>query len=65
MKKLIRRKFEAALVRLAARILMGRNVQRCTVASRRDNNDMWSMAEKLDMVALRMSSGYTKGTEDC
>lgn len=64
MKKLIRRKFEAALVRLAARILMGRNVHRCTVVSRRDNNDMWSMAEKLEMIALRMSSGYTKGTEN-
>jgi len=55
---LLRRKFEAALIRLAAKILMGRNVHRCRVVSRRDNNDMWYMAEKLEGIADRISNGY-------
>lgn len=54
----LRRKFEAALIRLAAKILMDRNVQRCQVVSRRDNNDMWWMAEKLEAVAYRISRNY-------
>lgn len=59
---LLRRKFEAGLVRLAAWILIGRNVERAGVTSRRDNNDMWYAAEKLQTIAQRISSGYTKGT---
>lgn len=55
---LIRRKFEAALIRMAASILSGRNVQRCRVVSRRDNNDMRSMAEKLEAIAQRISKNY-------
>lgn len=40
MKGWIRRHFEAWLVLVAAKILIGRNVQRSVVVSRRDNNDM-------------------------
>jgi hypothetical protein len=40
MKLFIRRKVEARLILLAAKILMDRNVQRSPVVSRRDNNDM-------------------------
>lgn len=58
---MIRRKFEAALIRLAALILIGRNVQRSPVVSRRDNNDMWGMGERLESIANRMSSGYKGG----
>ena len=54
----IRRKFEAAMIRLAIAILMGRNVQRSLVVSRSDNNYMWSMAEKLDAIATRISKNY-------
>ena len=54
----IRRKFEAAMIRLAIAILMGRNVQRCLVVSRSDNNHMWGMAEKLDAIATRISKNY-------
>lgn len=54
----IRRKFEAAMIRLAIAILMGRNVQRSLVVSRGDNNHMWSMAEKLDAIATRISKNY-------
>lgn len=55
---ILRRKFEAAMIRLAIAILMGRNVQRSLVVSRRDNNDMWYMAEKLDAIATRISKKY-------
>lgn len=59
---LLRRKVEAWMIRLPAKILMDRNVQRCQVVSRRDNNDMWYIAERLEAVADRISSGY-KGVE--
>lgn len=54
----LRRKLEAALVRLAAKILMDRNVQRSLVVSRSDNNDMWYMAEQLEGIANLISKGY-------
>lgn len=58
MNTFFRRKAEAWLIRLAAWILIGRNVARCKVVSRRDNNDMWGMAESLEGIADRISSGY-------
>lgn len=58
MKRFIRRKFESWLILLAAKILMDRNVQRSPVVSRRDNNDMWAMAEKLEAIAKRISKKY-------
>ena len=58
LKDWIRRHFEAWLVLLAAKILIGRNVQRCKVVSRKDNNDMWYMAEKLELIAKRMRNKY-------
>ena len=58
MKQLIRRKLEAWLILLAAKILIDRNVQRSAVVSRRDNNDMWAMAEKLETIAKRISKDY-------
>ncbi|ROM94438.1 hypothetical protein [Pseudomonas brassicacearum] len=57
-KGLLRRKLEAALIRLAIAILMGRNVARSMVVSRRDNNDMWYMAESLQDIAKRISKNY-------
>ena len=58
MKRFIRRKFEAWLILLAAKILIDRNVQRSAVVSRRDNNDMWAMAEQLEAIATRISKKY-------
>ena len=55
---LIRSRLEAALILLAARIIAGRNVQRCGVVSRRDNNDMGYMAEKLEGIADRIKRQY-------
>ncbi|MBF8679901.1 hypothetical protein [Pseudomonas fulva] len=54
----LRRKLKATLLRFAASILMHRNCTRSQVVSRRDNNDMWYMAEKLEAIADRISSGY-------
>jgi len=58
MKYFLRRKVEAWLILLAAGILIGRNVHRAPVVSRRDNNDMWVMAEKLEAIAKRISKNY-------
>ena len=58
MKDWIRRHVEAWLVLLAAKILIGWNVHRCKVVSRKDNNDMWYMAESLEQIAKRMRNKY-------
>ena len=58
MKRLIRRKVETWLILLSAKILIGRNVQRSAVVSRRDNNAMWAMAEQLETIAKRISKKY-------
>ena len=58
MPKFIRRHFEIALIKVAIAIIHGRNVQRCTVVSRRDNNDMYYMGEKLEAVCDRMKKEY-------
>lgn len=54
----LRRRLEAALILLAAWLLAGRNVQRSAVVSRRDNNDMYYMAEKLEDIADRIKRQY-------
>jgi hypothetical protein len=58
MKRFFRRKTEAWLILLAAWILSGRNVHRSAVVSRRDNNDMYGMAEQLEAIAKRISTNY-------
>ena len=58
MRRLIRRKLESWLILLAAKILIGRSVHRAAVVSRRDNNDMWAMAERLEGIAKRISKNY-------
>lgn len=55
---LLRRRLEAALILLAAWLLAGRNVQRSGVVSRRDNNEMAYMAEKLESIADRIKRQY-------
>lgn len=58
MKRFIRRKFEAWLILLAAKILMDRNVQRSPVVSRLDNNQMFEIAGELEEIAQRISTNY-------
>ncbi|MBP5057685.1 hypothetical protein [Pseudomonas chlororaphis] len=52
MRLFFRRKAETWLILLAAKILMGRNVHRCTVVSRRDNHDKCSCKRQLVMAEL-------------
>jgi hypothetical protein len=54
----VRRRLEAELILLAAWLLAGRNVQRSGVVSRRDNNEMGYMAEKLEGIADRIKRQY-------
>lgn len=54
----LRRRLEAAIIVLAAWIIDGRNVQRSGVVSRRDNNEMRYMAEKLEDIADRIKRQY-------
>jgi hypothetical protein len=49
---------ESAIILLAAWIIDGRNVRRSGVVSRRDNNDMRYMAEKLEGVADRIKRQF-------
>ncbi len=54
----IRKHFEVLLIRFAIYVLVGRNVHRCLVVSRRDNNDMYYDGEKLELVCKRMLDEY-------
>ncbi|EOG3619385.1 hypothetical protein ACK9U2_001220 [Pseudomonas putida] len=54
----LRRQLESALILLPAWIIGARNVTRSGVVSRRDNNDMYAMAEKLEDIANRIADGY-------
>ncbi|WP_414894412.1 hypothetical protein [Pseudomonas sp. IT-232MI5] len=54
----LRRRLEATILILAAWIIDGRNVGRSGVVSRRDNNDMRYMAEKLEGIADRIKRQY-------
>lgn len=56
--KIMRKYWEVFLISVARRILIGRNVHRCAVVSRRDNNTMWYMAEKLEGIERRMLDEY-------
>lgn len=53
-----KRRYEVLLIGIARRILLSRNVARSMVVSRRDNNDMWAMAERLEAIESRMLSRY-------
>ncbi|MEE5149431.1 hypothetical protein V2J91_25400 [Pseudomonas alliivorans] len=52
----LRKKLEAGMIRIAACILMGRNVQRSAVVSRRDNNQMFEIAGELEEISQRIST---------
>ena len=52
------RRFDVFLISVARWILMERNVGRSKHVSRRDNNDMWYMAEKLKSIENRMLNKY-------
>lgn len=56
----LRARFEVAMIRIAASILMYRNVDRAGVTSRSDNNDMWYTGERLHAIANRILDGYER-----
>ena len=58
MRQEIKKYWEVALIKLASKILRGRNVHRSAVVSRRDNNNMWGMSEELDGICTRMLDEY-------
>lgn len=58
MRNWAKKHWEVYLIRLAKWILMERNVSRSPVVSRRDNNDMWYMAEQLESICERMLDEY-------
>lgn len=51
-------RFEAFLLRVAKWIVLGRNVARSPVVSRRDNNAMFEMGFALEEIAKRIETGY-------
>lgn len=60
MKLKIRKYWEVLLIRIAAWLITSRNVQRSMVVSRRDNNEMEYMSEKLESICARMLDEYNK-----
>jgi hypothetical protein len=57
----MKKHIEILFIKVAIWILMGRNLTRCMVVSRRDNNDMWYMAERLESIVQRMGEEYRAG----
>jgi hypothetical protein len=60
---MFRRKLEVWLIGVAVAILRGRNVSRSMVVSRRDNNDMYAMSERLESIQKRMKTQYKEEYE--
>jgi len=56
--KLIKKKYECYMIRKAAKILINRNVKRSKYTSRKDNNTIWVMGEKLEAIAHRVNNEY-------
>ena len=54
----MRMKLEILLLRIAAYILIGRNVNRCRWISRRDNNQLWYDGENVQNTIDRMKNKY-------
>lgn len=57
----LKAQYEAWLLRLASRIVLGRNVTRAQVVSRQDNNAMFEMGWELKRIAHRIETGYKDG----
>jgi hypothetical protein len=54
----LKARWEAFLIRVAARIVRDRDVHRAMVVSRADNNRMFELGYELDAIAKRIESGY-------
>jgi len=60
MREYLRKRLECWFIFMAAKILMNRNLQRSTVTSRRDNNEMWYMGERLGLIVKRIKNDYAE-----
>lgn len=63
MKHRVRAWFEGALLRIAASIVLGRNVRRASVVSRKDNNYLFEVGFELNAIAGRIESGYSEASD--
>ncbi len=63
MKNWIRKKWEIMWLWLAYYVLIERNVSRSAVISRRDNNDLWYLGEKVQGVIDRINDEYKNVTD--
>jgi hypothetical protein len=50
--------FDLLLLRLAVWVLKDRNVARCRFISRRDNNDLYYMSERIEAIINRIKTDY-------
>ena len=57
-RRALKARYEAFLLRVAKSIIFGRNVARSPVVSRRDNNAMFEMGYELGKIADRIAAGY-------
>jgi len=57
-RRTLKARYEAFLLRVAKSIIFGRNVARSPVVSRRDNNAMFEMGYELGKIADRIAAGY-------
>ncbi|KVP17319.1 hypothetical protein WJ84_03560 [Burkholderia ubonensis] len=58
LRRRLKARYEAFLLRVAKAIVLGRNVQRAPVVSRVDNNAMFEMGYQLESIAKRIETGY-------
>ena len=58
MSKWLRKYIEVFFIKIARKILIERNVKRSAVVSRKDNNEMWYMSEKLEAIESRILNNY-------
>ena len=50
--------WEIFLIRFASWILKSRNIDRAMFISRKDNNQIWYISDRLDSIAKRMECSY-------
>ena len=54
----MKKKFEIFLIRFASRILRSRNIERASFITRKDNNQIWYISDRLDSISKRMECSY-------
>ena len=60
MKIWFRKNYELLWLKLASYILRGRNFERSAIISRRDNNELYGMNDKVEAIIERIKSDYNQ-----